>query len=117
MAGITYIASRTRGCLMRVVCVYLNFDMDEHGWAPASGASPFPTPLMQNYIQCTIMDMMNLLPVQLEFLKQLEGWGQLSAQQAKVSCLVNMTHGLELYPTLVVVLLSMYSIYVEPSVL
>ena len=45
MAGITYIASRTRGCLMRVVCVYLNFDMDEHGWAPAPGASPFPTPL------------------------------------------------------------------------
>jgi len=30
---------------MRVVCVYLNFDMDEHGWAPAPGASPFPTPL------------------------------------------------------------------------
>jgi len=30
---------------MRVVCVYLNFEMDEHGWAPAPGASPFPTPL------------------------------------------------------------------------
>jgi len=31
---------------MHVVCVYLNFDMDEHGWAPAPGASPFPTPLI-----------------------------------------------------------------------